>query len=84
MMLIQHHKASEYRDRAIEFSAGTAPRPKGMTPEQSGEQLVRAIERRKRELVSPFSLRLALALDAVFPSLVDRIIRAKAPLPPPS
>jgi NAD(P)-dependent dehydrogenase (short-subunit alcohol dehydrogenase family) len=71
------------RDRALELSPGAVEsRPKGMTPEQSGEELVRAIERRKRELVSPFSLRLALALDALVPSLVDRIIRSKTPMPP--
>jgi short-subunit dehydrogenase len=72
------------RERALELDAtAAATRPKGMTPEQSGEELIRAIERRKRELVTPLSLRMVLALDALAPGLVDRIIRWKVKPPAP-
>ena len=48
-----------------------------MTPEESGEELVRAVERRTRELVTPLQLRMILALDRWAPSIVDRLLRWK-------
>jgi NAD(P)-dependent dehydrogenase (short-subunit alcohol dehydrogenase family) len=69
------------RERALEIAPGSAEaRPKGMPPERAGEELVRAVEERRREVVTPLSLRLVLALDAWFPSLVDRFIRMRTPL----
>lgn len=55
-------------------------RPRGMTAERASEILVRAIERRKREVVAPFHLRLVLLLDLVLPSLVDRILASRLPV----
>jgi hypothetical protein len=46
-----------------------------MSAERAGEILVRAVERRRREVVTPFYLKLALALHAVAPWLLDRMMR---------
>jgi short-subunit dehydrogenase len=62
------HRAVERHERADEL------RPKGWTPERAGAVLVRAVERRRREVVTPFSLRMVLRLDALAPSLVDRLL----------
>ena len=70
------------RERALEIHKDAdVQRPRGMSADRCGELLVRAIERRKREVVIPLSLRLALWLDRVAPSLFDRVIRAKVPMP---
>jgi short-subunit dehydrogenase len=64
-------KAVERNERAEEA------REKGWTPEQAAQVLVRAVERRKREVVTPFFLRMVLRLDQVAPGLVDRFLARK-------
>jgi short-subunit dehydrogenase len=74
---------TDIRHRAvgIDPSAAAIARPKGESPDVVAERLVRAIERRKREVVTPFSLKLVLWLDALAPSIVDRLLRWKVPTP---
>jgi short-subunit dehydrogenase len=69
---------TEIRNRALELNeAAEAVREKGWTPEQAARVLVSAVERRKREVVTPFFLRMVLRLDAVAPGLVDRMLLRK-------
>jgi short-subunit dehydrogenase len=69
---------TEIRTRAVERHAKADElREKGWTPEQAAAVLVRAIEKRAREVVTPFSLRMVLRLDAVAPWLVDRLLRRR-------
>jgi NAD(P)-dependent dehydrogenase (short-subunit alcohol dehydrogenase family) len=69
------------RERALEIHAGAeATRPKGQSPSKAGEDLVRAVVGRRRELVTPLSLRIALMVDAIAPSLFDRVLRWKVPM----
>jgi short-subunit dehydrogenase len=67
---------TEIRARAVERHEG-ADEEKGWTPEQAALVLVRAIERRKREVVTPFFLRMVLRANLVAPSLVDRLLRRR-------
>lgn len=66
---------TEIRARAVELNErAEAAREKGWTPEQAARALVDAVERRKREVVTPFFLRMVLRLDRVVPGLVDRML----------
>ncbi|HZU97027.1 MAG TPA: SDR family oxidoreductase [Planctomycetota bacterium] len=69
---------TEIRDRAVErHEHAAAMRPKGMSPEEAGEILVRATVRRKREVVTPFFLRMVLRLNVLAPGVVDRLLRRR-------
>jgi len=66
---------TEIGKKAVERNeAAEAAREKGWTPEQAARVLVRAVERREREVVTPFFLRMVLRLDFLAPGLVDRLI----------
>ena len=68
---------TEIRQRAVERTENAAAAPKGWTPEQAAHVLVRAVERRKREVVTPFSLRMILRVDRIAPGLVDRMLKRR-------
>jgi short-subunit dehydrogenase len=68
---------TEIRDRAIENTGAMPAKQRGWTADQAAEVLVRAVERRKREVVTPLALRLVLAVDAVAPGFVDRLIHRR-------
>ncbi len=69
---------TEIRKRAVErHEKADEVAPKGWTPEQAALVLVRAVARRKREVVTPFFLRMVLRVDLVAPSLVDWLLRRR-------
>jgi short-subunit dehydrogenase len=68
---------TEIRDRAVENTGASPSKQRGWTADQAAEVLVRAVERRKREVVTPLALRLVLAVDAVAPGFVDRLIHRR-------
>jgi short-subunit dehydrogenase len=71
---------TEIRDRAVQFDAPeSAKKLRGMSADRAAEIFVRAIERRRREVVTPFYLRLALLGWAVAPGLLDWIVARRLP-----
>jgi short-subunit dehydrogenase len=66
---------TEIRERALEASG--PDKMKGMPAEKAAEILVRAVERRRREVTAPFSARLALLVRAVAPALLDRVLKSR-------
>jgi short-subunit dehydrogenase len=69
---------TEIRERALEASGGP-DKMKGMPAEKAAEILVRAIERRRREVTAPVSARLALLVRAIAPALLDRVLKSRLP-----
>jgi len=69
---------TDIRRRAVErHEKADELRAKGWTPEEAAHVLVEAIRKRRREVVTPFSLRMVLRLDFVFPSLVDKLMKRR-------
>lgn len=75
----RRYEASDVPAEALQVGAGASLR--AIDPQKLSEQILRACERRRAELVVPGKARLLFALSQLWPEWGDRILRSKTPDP---